>query len=161
MAAKSCDDPMDLGPFLQNYVMKNPFSESSLLVTKSSATTSSSSSEASSARHSRKETKEDYAGHAKSSRRPRTVAEMLQKARQVSDGDSVPRHRTKRVAMHDSLAARPTRPREDGGRLSGAVIVKDAGKVAKRSFTMYANPQEMMDKYGNSTNADRSQIESW
>lgn len=27
MAAKSCDDPMDLGPFLQNYVLRNPFHE--------------------------------------------------------------------------------------------------------------------------------------
>lgn len=27
MASKSCDDPMDLGPFLQNYVLRNPFHE--------------------------------------------------------------------------------------------------------------------------------------
>lgn len=27
MASKPCDDPMDLGPFLQNYVLRNPFHE--------------------------------------------------------------------------------------------------------------------------------------
>lgn len=27
MATKSCDDPMDLGPFLENYVLKNPFGQ--------------------------------------------------------------------------------------------------------------------------------------
>ena len=27
MVSKVCDDPMDLGPFLQNYVLRNPFHE--------------------------------------------------------------------------------------------------------------------------------------
>ena len=221
MAAKSCDDPVDLGPFLQNYVMKNPFSESSLLVTSSPSIPSSSSSsspEKTNWLESVREARANYISNCDTDRPPRTVAEMLRRAR---GGDHAVAEKSKRgghvrsaPSSANSSPYRPIRPRIDDketvnvptstphqtpavqgsvvqgpGVLQAPIVVQMVGvstaktskkskrkaspaqasvvtpKVGipptKKSIVMLANPDEMMDKYGNSTDCDRRQIESW
>jgi len=198
MAAKSCDDPMDLGPFLQNYVMKNPFSESSLLVTSSSPVPSSSSAEEQS--NTLIPAKDSTASGEcciQSAKRPRTVAEML-KVR--SEGEAV-KSKHSSTAAGLSIALRTIRPRVKSngvvtseqsqvvvrkfGEKNGSVLARSGSTKAcvdnngtasvkhsvvakpfnvatgKRSVVMLSNHDEMMDKYGNSTDVDRLQIESW
>lgn len=230
MAAKSCDDPVDLGPFLQNYVMKNPFSESSLLVTSSSSLPSSVPVVSSPSETSSSGTQSMYGVQDAITidKRPRTVAEMLRKARgsETISGDKSKRVGNVRPSVTSSNSAttttlRPIRPRivvENKEPASVAVTTpivvqavgmapvgmtpvtvqaapvvmhqtiaaaaaKHAAKIsrpkpakstasivipssvgianAKKSVVMLANPDEMMGKYGNSADCDRTQIESW